>query len=119
MKNVLILDDEAGLTQIVESVLTMSGYKVTKFNSPVEALKIVDSAQFDIMIVDLLMPEMTGIEFLKEATEKQKIKPHYVVLTGKLLSEEERRTIFELGGSIMGKPFKPRELLDTISNLFG
>ena len=71
MKNsdasILVLDDEEGMCKLLKSILTAEGYNVVTMTSSVQALDMVRKEKFDAAIVDINMPEMNGIEFLKQA----------------------------------------------------
>jgi len=71
MKNndirLLVLDDEEGMCKLLKSILTTEGYDVTTSTSPLKSLEMVRNEIFNAAIVDINMPEMNGLEFLKQA----------------------------------------------------
>ena len=77
----LVVDDETVLMTALRNGLNARGYEAVGFSSPTEALKTLDEQDFDVLLTDLMMPEMDGIEFLRVAS---KIDPQLVgiVMTG-------------------------------------
>ena len=67
-KKLLILDDEKIVTSTLKTLLSLEGFTDTHFfNSPLEAVDFLKDNQPDLIISDFVMPEMNGLEFLKEA----------------------------------------------------
>lgn len=119
-KRLLVLDDEPNITLLTSSLLALYGYDVTECNDPLEALNIVRNQQFDLILVDIMMPTLTGIEFMEKAQQIELNKyAQYAVLTAKILDEDERKSIFQLGAEIITKPFIPQELVDKIRDMLG
>jgi len=65
MARILVVDDDQGMRELVEIMLSKEGYDVTSAESPVKALNILRKTVFDLVITDLKMPKIDGIEFLK------------------------------------------------------
>ncbi len=98
---VLVLDDDEDITLLPRSVLTMHGYEVTESNDPLQALEIVKSRPFQLILVDIMMPDMDGVEFIQKAKETEmNAGAKYAILTAKRLNEQDRRRIFDLGAEI-------------------
>ena len=64
-RKILIVDDERHVTRALERALKKEGYEITAVNDPFEALALLKTAAFDLVISDHLMPGMTGLEFTK------------------------------------------------------
>lgn len=62
---ILIVDDEEELTKALERVLAMEGYEVTGFTCPQKALEVIKQKKYHIVLSDIIMPDMDGIELLK------------------------------------------------------
>lgn len=116
--SVLVLDDDEDITLLTRSALTMHGYQVTAANDPLAALDLVAANDYQLILVDIMMPEINGIEFMRRA---QALKPnaatHYAILTAKKLAEDQRRIVFDLGAEIMTKPFIPMKLVEKVAEL--
>ncbi len=77
MARILVVDDDLGMRDLLEIMLTQEGYEVTCGGDPDKALQRVRKEQFDLVITDLKMPKMDGIEFLKQVKE---LKPETQVI---------------------------------------
>ena len=66
-KKIAIVDDEKDILDVLEQFLNRSGkFEIKTFANPLDALSGVKSGQFDIVLLDIMMPQMDGITFLKE-----------------------------------------------------
>jgi len=65
MKNILVVDDNKTITDMVKLILESSGYKCTTANSSKECFNILDSNKFDLILLDVAMPEVSGIDMMK------------------------------------------------------
>ena len=114
----LVLDDDEDITLLTRAALSMHGYDVRDSNDPMEALELVQQHEYRLILVDIMMPGMDGVEFIRRA---QALCPgadtRFAVLTAKQLSEEQRREIFDLGAEIMTKPFIPVRLVERVGEL--
>ncbi|MBN1546634.1 MAG: sigma-54-dependent Fis family transcriptional regulator [Syntrophaceae bacterium] len=77
MANILVVDDDQGIREILEIVLTQEGYDVTSVEDGVKAMAKCRRQKYDLIITDLKMPKMDGIEFLKAVKE---ISPESLVI---------------------------------------
>jgi len=75
--NILVVDDDKGIREILEIVLTQEGYEVTSIEDGIKALAKCRRQKYDLIITDLKMPKMDGIEFLKAVKE---ISPESLVI---------------------------------------
>lgn len=109
MKNVLIVDDDANIREVVRFALEKSGFKVRQAENGVDALAAFAQAKPDLIVLDILMPEMDGTEVCKAIRRDSRVP--IVFLTS--MDEEADRIIgLELGGDdYVSKPFSPRELV--------
>ena len=65
MARILVVDDDQGMRELMEIMLTAEGYDVTSAEGPAKAINLCRKAAFDLVITDLKMPKIDGIEFLK------------------------------------------------------
>jgi len=70
MANILVIDDEAKMTYLVEGALSDAGFNVTAVNQPSEAMRLIDNHSFDIIVTDLSMPSVSGMDILDKASRK-------------------------------------------------
>ena len=109
MAKILIVDDETEILQLVSRYAEHEGYQVTTAVSGEEALGMIRSQGFDVVILDVMMPGMDGFTALKQLKKLQDIP---VIMLTALGSEYDKLMGFELGiDDYVVKPFSPRELM--------
>ncbi len=77
MARILVVDDDQGMREFMEIMLTKEGYNVTSAEDPSKAITLCNKKDFDLVITDLRMPKIDGIEFLKAIKDK---KPETIVI---------------------------------------
>ena len=77
MARILVLDDDQGMREFMEIMLTKEGYDVTSVDEPSKAINLCRKIDFDLVITDLKMPKIDGIEFLKTIKDQ---KPEIIVI---------------------------------------
>ncbi len=108
-KTILIADDEERLVSLVRAYLDQEGFHVVTARNGREALFVAREAKPDLIVLDLMMPEMDGYEFMR--LHRQEDNTPIIVLTAKV-EETERVLGLELGADdYVTKPFSPRELV--------
>jgi two-component system chemotaxis response regulator CheY len=114
-KNILIVDDSASMRQMISFTLKDAGYDVIAAGNGKEALTKLDGTKVEMVLTDLNMPEMNGIELIRQL----RAKPGYKFIPIVMLTTESQETKKQEGkqagasGWIV-KPFKPDQLLDTV-----
>ena len=108
-KTIMVVDDESRLVSLVESYLTKEGYRVVSANNGKEALPIARRENPDLIILDIMMPEMDGYEFMR--IHQKDFDTPIILLTARV-DDDERVIGLELGADdYITKPFRPRELV--------
>ena len=108
-KTIMIVDDEKRLVSLVESYLAQEGYRVVSANNGKEALPIASREKPDLIILDIMMPEMDGYGFMRE--HRKEMDTPIILLTARV-DDDERVIGLELGADdYITKPFRPRELV--------
>ena len=108
-KTIMIVDDEKRLVSLVESYLAQEGYRVVSANNGKEALPIASHEKPDLIILDIMMPEMDGYGFMRE--HRKEMDTPIILLTARV-DDDERVIGLELGADdYITKPFRPRELV--------
>ena len=111
-KVILIVDDEARMRRFVRMNLELEGYQVTEAGNGLEALEKVRDDLPDLVLLDVMMPDMDGFETLERLREVSTVP--VIMLTVKA-EEEDRIRGLELGADdYVTKPFSPRELASRI-----
>jgi two-component system alkaline phosphatase synthesis response regulator PhoP len=108
-KTILVVDDEERLTSLLEAYLQQEGFRVVTAGNGLEALEVVRRGPPDLIVLDIMMPEMDGVEFLR-VLRAQHSTP--VILLTARVGDEDKIIGLELGADdYLTKPFRPRELL--------
>jgi DNA-binding response OmpR family regulator len=108
-KTILVVDDEQRLVSVVKAYLEQEGFRVVTASNGREAIHVARQEKPDLIILDIMMPDMDGYEFLR-VHRKEKETP-IIMLTAKV-SDDEKVIGLELGADdYVTKPFKPRELI--------
>ena len=108
-KTILVVDDEQRLVSVVKAYLEQEGFRVVTASNGREAIHIGRQEKPDLIILDIMMPEMDGYEFLR-VHRKERETP-IIMLTARV-ADDEKVIGLELGADdYVTKPFKPRELI--------
>jgi DNA-binding response OmpR family regulator len=108
-KTILVVDDERRLVSLVESYLTREGFHVVSAANGLEALDVAQREKPDLIILDIMMPEMDGYEFMRQ--HRLEHDTPIILLTAKV-DDDERVIGLEVGADdYVTKPFRPRELM--------
>jgi len=119
MKNykahILVVDDDDGIRELVKQFLNQNNYLVTAAKSAEDALNKVEIIKFDLIVLDIMMPGKSGLDFTLE--NKKKIDTPIILLTAKG-EASERVEGLEIGADdYLAKPFEPKELILRINNI--
>ncbi len=107
---ILLLEDEPQLARVIKDTLHQKGYLVTYVNNGHSGLQLAEEEPYDLYIVDIMMPLLDGLSFVKELRKKDSLTP-VLFLTAKSRTEDVIKG-FEAGGNdYLKKPFSLEELL--------
>ena len=110
--HILAVDDEPVNQRLVSKVLTASGFQVTTANNAKEAFELVERIHFDLIILDVLMPEIDGYEACRRLRENPLTAQTPIILLTALDSLENKMKGFEAGADdYLPKPCEPEELV--------
>jgi two-component system phosphate regulon response regulator PhoB len=114
-KKVAIVEDEAELATLIEYNLNRGGFETRIFNGSGQTLRDLDAWQPDLIILDVMLPDMDGFEICKRIRQGGRLKRTPVVFLTAKSDEVDRVLGLEIGGDdYITKPFSPRELLARI-----
>lgn len=113
-KKILAIDDEEIIRSLIEDIVTDAGFEVVLYGNGREALRRLEEEQFDLVLVDLQMPVINGVEFISELRKLGLARrPACVVVTGKIISDSD--LVSDLGvNGVVAKPFTEEQLLSVI-----
>lgn len=113
-KSVLIVDDEPDTLGLIELTLQTAGYQVSTAVNGDQALGLLETESFDLLLLDIMMPGKTGFDIVRELQAREKHIPPIVFLTAKN-QPEDRETSKSLGAAaFLKKPTTRGDLLDAI-----
>ena len=113
--HILVVDDDEGIRSLVKQYLNENSYLVTTAENAETAAQKVKIVKFDLIILDIMMPGKSGLEFIKD--HKKKLDTPIILLTAKGESSERVEGL-EIGADdYLPKPFEPKELILRIKNI--
>ena len=108
-KTIMVVDDEKRLVSLVESYLTQEGYRVVSAYNGREALTVAQKEKPDLIVLDVMMPEMDGYEFMRK--HRAENNTPIIMLTARV-DDDDKVIGLEVGADdYITKPFRPRELV--------
>lgn len=96
-KEILIIDDSETNVFLLESVLHEYGYKVTSSFNAQDALKLVEKKNFDLILLDLLMPEVSGFDFARDLKKDKRLQSIPIIVVSALSDEKSVKEIKDIG----------------------
>jgi CheY-like chemotaxis protein len=121
MRKILIAEDDFFIRDIYSKVFSLSGYDVAVAVDGADALDKISNQQFDMVLLDIMMPRMTGIDVLKNVRSlqtPQKSTPIFIITN--LGQQNVIEEAFKLGmdGYILKSQVTPQQIVDEINNYF-
>lgn len=128
-KNILLVDDDEELCEEIAGILTEEGYSVTTAFEGVQGKKLIEHNRYDLVLLDIKMPGINGLEILKYAKDT-KVPAKFIIITGgidtdigspaiKISGLEHDQEIAKRAEAIIAKPFDVVVLLEKIHQLIG
>ena len=113
--HILVVDDDDGIRDLVKKYLNENNFLITTAKNAEDAAEKINIIKFDLIILDIMMPGKTGLQFLSE--NKKKLYTPVILLTAKG-EPKERVEGLEIGADdYLPKPFEPKELILRIRNI--
>jgi two-component system phosphate regulon response regulator OmpR len=113
--HILVVDDDDGIRSLVKKYLYENNFLITTAENAEDAKKKIELIKFDLIILDIMMPGKSGLEFISE--NKKKLQTPVILLTAKG-EANERIEGLEMGADdYLPKPFEPKELILRIKNI--
>lgn len=117
--NILVVDDEADTLGLIELTLSTAGFRVDTSPGALDALSLLQNERYDLILLDIMMPDMTGYDLLSKMRGELGIMTPVVFLTAKN-QPEDRITAEATGASgYLTKPTTRGQLLDVIRQILG
>jgi CheY-like chemotaxis protein len=119
-KRILIVDDDEMVLIALDELLRPEGYEVHTLSSGNEALKRLEQDDYDLLMLDIIMPEIDGFELCKKIREKENYRETPIVFLTAKSQEEDRAQGSEAGANLfLSKPISPEKLLGIIVDTIG
>jgi len=119
-KHILIVDDDEMVRMALVELLKPEGYFLDEAGSGKEALEKINSDKYDLMMFDIIMPEMDGIELCKRVRARDEYKDIPIVFLTAKSREQDKVKGLEAGANLfLSKPISPEKLLNIISETIG
>jgi DNA-binding response OmpR family regulator len=108
--NVLVIDDEKEIREIVSKTLTNAGYDVTATDNVVDAVKLINSKSWDLVISDIMIPHLGGFEIVDHI--KDSSNTPVIVMTG--MDKDVLMSTLNKADHVLTKPFSSKDLLGLV-----
>lgn len=119
-KTILVVDDDELVRIALNELLRPEGYEVHPVPSGAEALKKIDQNDYDLLMLDIIMPEMDGLELCKQIRERENYRETPIVFLTAKSRDEDRDEGIEAGANLfLSKPISPDKLLQIVSDTIG
>ncbi|MGL5634298.1 MAG: response regulator [Sarcina sp.] len=107
--SILIVDDEVKIVEVLEAYLEKDNFKVMTANNGLDALKLFEENKFSLILLDLMLPDMNGVEVCKKIREKSDVP---IIMVSAKNDAEDRIAGFEVGADdYIAKPFCAKEVI--------
>ena len=113
--HILVVDDDDGIRSLVKKYLNENNYLVTSAKSAEDAIEKTSLIKFDLIVLDIMMPGKSGLEFINE--NKKNIDTPIILLTAKGEASEWIEGLEVGADDYLPKPFEPKELILRIQNI--
>jgi len=113
--HILVVDDDDGIRNLVKQYLSENNFLITTAKNAEEAKEKISIIKFDLIVLDIMMPGKTGLEFTLE--NKDKINTPIILLTAKGEATERIKGLEVGADDYLPKPFEPKELILRIKNI--
>lgn len=116
---ILIVDDEQAIVKMYQEALTSAGYEVVAAAAGPEALEILKKDKVDLVLLDIIMPKLNGLDVLKTIKETPETKDVPVILLTNLPEENAGDKAKELGGAgyLVKAQTEPRQLVEEVKKI--
>ena len=115
-KRILLVDDEVEITEINKRYLIQAGYEVNVAHDGQEALEIFQKYSIDLIITDIMMPNMDGYDLIGEVQYLSPEQP-FLFITAKTSEPDKIYSLSMVADDFITKPFSPRELVVRVNNI--
>jgi len=118
-KTILLVEDDAFIREACCEVLRVSGYSVDSATDGFDALRKIEGATYDLIVVDINMPQVNGIDFyLRTVRENYDMKNRFLFITGDSYGEQEALNLYlKADRTVLRKPFTKEDFLKNVKDI--
>ncbi len=118
---ILIIEDDAILQGAYDTVLTMEGYETKTAPDGIEGLRVAEEMEPDVILLDMLMPNLNGLEFLRAYEPKVKHPNTKIIVFSNMSVPSDVKDAMQLGASkyLTKSSFTPKEMVGIIKEISG
>lgn len=117
-RKILIVDDNPNMSSLLSEMLEVFDYESIRANDGMEAIKIVDQGDISMVITDMRMPKMSGLDLLQKIKEGNPDLP-VVVISGYALDDEGSNLLESMADGFLNKPFKMSDIEELLKKVVG
>jgi two-component system, OmpR family, phosphate regulon response regulator PhoB len=118
MKKILLAEDEDVLRMLIIDTLEDEGYEIQEASDGEEAESLAGSTNFDLILLDYMMPVKTGLEVIKTIRANDMNKDTKIMMLTAKSQKSDEKTILEAGADyFLSKPFSPMLLIDKVEEI--
>lgn len=111
---ILVVDDERDTLDLIDLTLQTAGYDIHLANGGEESLQMIRNGDFDLVLLDIMMPDISGFDVLRTLKDEMPEHPPVIFLTAKSLPEDREEGMNLGANDFLTKPVTRGSLLDTI-----
>jgi len=117
--NILVIDDNEDITELLNMVLTAMDHKISFTNDGKEGLRLIRENKYDVILLDIAMPNFSGVDIINSLEKDNKIKDSNIILfTASSIKDSSIEELLHKGvRGIIRKPIEVEELVNQISKL--
>jgi DNA-binding response OmpR family regulator len=120
MAKILIIDDDIQTTKLLESIVALSGHKASSLNNSMSAVEVANSTTPDLILLDIMMPGINGIELCKIFQSTTDLRHIPIIIVSALNDIGSKKDAFNAGAKdFLTKPVHPKDLTNKIDALIG
>lgn len=118
-RRILVADDDLLIRMIANEALSQAGYQVVLAENGREALTALEVAAFDLLVTDILMPDIDGLELMREVSQRWPHTPIIAISSGGRLDSGYYLPLAHAMGAVavMAKPLRPAEFLEAVEGV--
>ncbi|GGM18869.1 hypothetical protein GCM10011351_00830 [Paraliobacillus quinghaiensis] len=118
MKKILLAEDEEVLRMLIVDTMEDEGYEIDEAVDGKEALEKIEQADYDLLILDYMMPQVTGLEVIENIRKNPLKKDAKILMLSAKNQQSEQEKILDIGADyFMSKPFSPLALLEKVEEI--